>query len=533
LRGNLFFDVKKPLEEGESFNIRVSDTIIGIRGTIGIVFEDGSVIILEGRVDLADASGGADAGEPGNGRDASVSVVAGNYAVRGADGYELRKVKEEDVPGFVLDEIAKSEDLERRVAAATDLDIDVLLERKTPGTAIRGSSFTGMLTYKGQENSYSYTADADGKFRFDIVSDFSVYMSLYNTNGKELEYTSGTDDGFNAMLQSGTTYIIKVSYKEDFPSVNAYSAKIGIPSPDVDVTGRSAFDGDITFIGEEDAFPYTADADGKFRFDIVSDFSVYMSLYNTNEKELEYTSGTNDGFNAMLQSGTTYIIKVSYKEAFPTVNAYTVKIGIPSPYVDVTGRSAFDGDITFIGEEDAFPYTAGADGKFRFDVVSDFSVYMSLYNQNGEELEYTSGTNDGFNAMLQSGTTYVIKVSYKENFPTVNAYTVKIGVPDPIVNVTGRSSFDGDITFIGEEDSFTYTAGGGNFRFDIVSNFSVYMSLYNQNGEELEYTSGTNDGFNATLQSGTTYVIKVSYKESFPNVNDYTVQIGRGEAETE
>jgi hypothetical protein len=55
-------------------------------------------------------------------------------------------------------------------------------------------------------------------------------MRLYNINGKELAYTYGTDDGFNAALQGGESYIIKIFHRAGFEGVNSYTVSIGTPS---------------------------------------------------------------------------------------------------------------------------------------------------------------------------------------------------------------------------------------------------------------------------------------------------------------
>jgi hypothetical protein len=292
-----------------------------------------------------------------------------------------------------------------------------------------GTVFSGTITYSGQEDSYTYIASVSGKFRFDIVADFGVRMRLYNSNGKELAYTySTTNDGFNADLIGGESYNIKVFYYSSFPTINEYVVKVGVPSTSADVSGLSSFAGRLTFTGEEDAFSYTADISGRFRFDVTADFGVRLRIYNANEKELAYTySTTNDGFNIDLVSGDRYIIKVFQYSSFPTINEYMVKIGIPNASVDVTGLYSFNGNLTFTGEEDSFTYTAFTSGKFRFDVIADFGVRMRLYNKNGKELAYTYGTTkDGFNADLASGENYIIKIFQYSAFAGINSYTISI-----------------------------------------------------------------------------------------------------------
>jgi tetratricopeptide (TPR) repeat protein len=189
-------------------------------------------------------------------------------------------------------------------------------------------SFSGALTYSGEEVSYAYTAGISGKFRFDLLSDFRVHMYLYNENMKELANSRWTTDGgFNADLESGKNYVLKIYHADDFPNINEYGVTVGIPSAIVDVTGKPAFSGSIGFIGEEDEYAFTVGAGGKFRFELVSDFRVHVYLYNKNMKELaNWRWATDGGFDAELEGGKDYVIKIYQADGFPIINEYTVTV---------------------------------------------------------------------------------------------------------------------------------------------------------------------------------------------------------------
>jgi hypothetical protein len=57
-----------------------------------------------------------------------LTLSAGDYAIRSEDSYIVRRVTEEDIPYFVLSEIASSEDLQNRISLATELAINALIE---------------------------------------------------------------------------------------------------------------------------------------------------------------------------------------------------------------------------------------------------------------------------------------------------------------------------------------------------------------------------------------------------------------------
>lgn len=128
--GNLFFNVTEKLAEDESLNIRTSTMLTGIRGTAGwakILDQWHSrIYILEGTVECSVT-------DPVSGQLKTAAVHSGEYA----DVYvydELRKnekcdiiikrLREEDVPGFVGAELYGDKKLCDRIKGASGLETD-------------------------------------------------------------------------------------------------------------------------------------------------------------------------------------------------------------------------------------------------------------------------------------------------------------------------------------------------------------------------------------------------------------------------
>lgn len=111
--GNLFFYVSEPLEQDESFNIRVSNMVTGIRGTCGWVecTDTGQmdVYILEGKVECESPSGNA-------------SIPAGTVGHFNSDSVVTRLFAVNDIRQFVMDEIDGNEQLKSKIIEATGFD---------------------------------------------------------------------------------------------------------------------------------------------------------------------------------------------------------------------------------------------------------------------------------------------------------------------------------------------------------------------------------------------------------------------------
>lgn len=129
--GSLFFHVTEPLGEEETFDIRTSSIIVGIRGTCGWVeAADAShvrVYILEGTIECSAADAGAGAVPVSGGQMAE--IVDGQIAVSPFD--------ESQLPFFVQEELKQDEALCEKIYDASGLEVGT---RKESGASSQESS---------------------------------------------------------------------------------------------------------------------------------------------------------------------------------------------------------------------------------------------------------------------------------------------------------------------------------------------------------------------------------------------------------
>lgn len=124
--GSLFFEVDKPLEEDESFEICTSTMVVGIRGTSGWVSVEGdteSLIISDGHVQVLGIN-------PVTGEAKMIEVFAGQrlniylYNDREVDSimFEIIDISERELSEFVLERLRENLKLLDKVVDATDWD---------------------------------------------------------------------------------------------------------------------------------------------------------------------------------------------------------------------------------------------------------------------------------------------------------------------------------------------------------------------------------------------------------------------------
>lgn len=120
--GSLFFLVTQPLAEDETFTIRCSDMVTGIRGTCGWVRaldgEHMDVYILEGKVECSVGEAGAEQ---------TVALPAGQVArlstAQGEQPIVTEPFTREDVPAFIVAEAEADSDLAARVLDGCGIDL--------------------------------------------------------------------------------------------------------------------------------------------------------------------------------------------------------------------------------------------------------------------------------------------------------------------------------------------------------------------------------------------------------------------------
>ena len=130
--GGVFFEVNKPLEEDESFDIRTSTMTVGIRGTSGYVHvdEDGiaSLILTSGHVHITGIN--PTTGEtkeldvnPGD----RVQVYLFNDRAVGSVDFEIDEITEEELNQFIIDYLCENDELRVTVCAASGWSEEVIL----------------------------------------------------------------------------------------------------------------------------------------------------------------------------------------------------------------------------------------------------------------------------------------------------------------------------------------------------------------------------------------------------------------------
>lgn len=187
---------------------------------------------------------------------------------------------------------------------------------------------------------------------------------------------------------------------------------------------------------------------------------------------------------------------------------YIIKIGVPNELADVTGSTSVSGSITYQDQNDQYRYVAPVSGRYRFDsdLSAGGSVKIRISGENGNSL---SSSTNALTINLEAGKTYILSVEYRD---VPCDYTVNIGVPIAVTDITEEGYISGCIRYRDQTDRYLYTAPDtGTYRFstDLDAGGKVKVRIGGENGNSIKYA--IND-LSVNLEEGKTYMLSVEYE---------------------
>lgn len=194
-------------------------------------------------------------------------------------------------------------------------------------------------------------------------------------------------------------------------------------------------------------------------------------------------------------------------------------IGHQNYLEDISDKISFSGSLVAEDQKDNYKYIPLIDGIYRFDtnLSSGGSVIIRISDENEDSIDYNY---DALTINLEAGKTYMLSVEYRNG---TCDYTVNIGVPIPMNDISGTSSISGSITYQDQKDKYYYTAPvTGTYRFDtnLSSGGSVIIRISGENDKSIDYNY---DALSIDLEEGKKYILSAEYRNG---VCDYTITIG-------
>ena len=248
--------------------------------------------------------------------------------------------------------------------------------------------------------------------------------------------------------------------------------------------------------------------------DRTSNINVRMDIYDANGNRVE----SRDNTVAINVNGTGRF-RIVLRTESETECGYTLKINRPDPVVTVKDLTkSIHGAIRFESQQNQYLVTTPRPGVYRFDCTNrtnGINVKLRVYDSNNERrLDATNGGH----CELEANVLYTVIVEYVGD---VCEYDLVISMPNPVLDISGKTQISDEIRFVGQSNQYTYTAAvDGEYRFectDRTDGHNVALWLFDSNGERV-IRDATNSG-NAVLTKGSKYTVYVDYRQDFCTYN--------------
>ncbi len=193
----------------------------------------------------------------------------------------------------------------------------------------------------------------------------------------------------------------------------------------------------------------------------------------------------------------------------------------------------YKGNIAVEDQIDEYTYTVINGGRARVEISglkSGASANLYVYDSNGSVVAYATycKNNEGVTlGGLKSGQKYKIQVRHNSGY---SAYTLSIGQPKPVVDVSSVNVINDSIDFRKQYNIYSFTVPlDGRYRFDISgmqSGNRVDLYIIDSLGYSVGYQTYCKNGDGVTLKGlkgGEVYQVQVRYNNGF---GIYTLSIG-------
>ena len=214
-----------------------------------------------------------------------------------------------------------------------------------------GNKISGIMDGEDSREE-QYMATQTGIYRFDFdIDDVNKGYCFYILDSKQEEVQRGysSDSGINAYMESGMEYTLVVEHSEQEEEVE-YCISIHSPDGIENIEGKS-IKGEISYIGQEKEYIYSAQRSGIYRFDFdIDDVNndYVFQVYDSKNNELLYKNFSDKGGTIELTKGDIY--KVTCSDVMIATDIVTIsavyKVGVTNfrfillcgPNRDTTGQ---------------------------------------------------------------------------------------------------------------------------------------------------------------------------------------------------
>lgn len=289
---------------------------------------------------------------------------------------------------------------------------------ETETMSFTGNKISGIMDGEDSREE-QYMATQTGIYRFDFdIDDVNKGYCFYILDSKQEEVQRGysSDSGINAYMESGMEYTLVVEHSEQEEEVE-YCISIHSPDGIENIEGKS-IKGEISYIGQEKEYIYSAQRSGIYRFDFEIDDvnnEYDFKIFDEKREEIVNTYSSNEGKTVELQKGKKYEIQIGQNTGFAK---YAIQIHIPNKVYTIN-NNVISGSISYIDQQNVYYYTPKRTGTYGFSFGinnAENSYRISLFDSKNEVIFDTYSSNECKEVELKKNQKYRLHVNYSRGF---------------------------------------------------------------------------------------------------------------------
>ena len=309
---------------------------------------------------------------------------------------------------------------------------------------------------------------------------------------------------------------------------------------DISALPAEVFTGTISERGQIDTHTFTAKNDGTYYIWISqrSD-GLSVDLFVLDSAGTQLASQIHTGVMTLdATAGEVYTIMA---EEDWSRGDYELRVAQDKPVQDITGYGTINDSLEHSKQINIYTYVPESAGTYRFELsgMTDVCrVKIEIFNADGKKLKSDTYASNGDGLTVDgvaAGEALTIYVEYE--YYAESAYTLSIGSPKPVADVSGYTSVSDSVSFTNQTNCYTYVAPyDGNYHFmmsGMDSGEEVTLRIRNASGDALDsitYAENYDAMLVNNMVAGQTYTIEVAQLYDY---TAYTVEIGTPSAPVE
>lgn len=384
------------------------------------------------------------------------------------------------------------------------------------------------LTTNGAQECYRFIPTETTLYAIHLYSNNTERVYIYDEELKQIVNKQGGNFSFLQELTEGKTYYICTFHRYSNYS-NSYTISVMLPE---EIETNETKTVNMTTLGEKKYYKFVPTQTTSFSFFCDSDSSVWLYLYDSSNKQLNSSSGTDPYIQRVLTAGETYYLQTHYSSTTVT-GSYELKAKEADRNTISVGQTLL-ATITYPGEIDLFAFTPETTGPYTFRATKadvDENTYGYLYDSDMKQLASNyynwSSTSYYFTVTytLEAGKTYYWGAGCYGN--TTGEYKVTLSQTPVAGSFTEGETKTVTVTEPGQDFYYMFTpTETGVYAFYTDSSVSTYSRLYDGMLNSLSYTysSGQNYTVAYRMTAGETYYLYTRLN-STAATGSYTVRL--------